>query len=95
MAFIFRYAGGNTYNPQPTPDWQKDITTFFQAVPRPVCEGSSQPESGEASGSNTGGTSVSGDTSSNNEEKHVTASPAKGEGSSGFVKNGMISDDDD
>ena len=24
-----KYSGGNGYNPQPTPDWQKPLTSFF------------------------------------------------------------------
>merc|ERR1719222_172200 len=28
-----KYSGGNGYNPQPTPDWQKPLTSFF--VPDP------------------------------------------------------------
>ena len=28
-----KYSGGNSYNPQPTPDWQKPLTSFFQRDP--------------------------------------------------------------
>ncbi|XP_071513907.1 PCNA-associated factor-like isoform X2 [Panulirus ornatus] len=39
-----RYAGGNSYNPQPIPEWQKGIDSFFKVV--------NKPQSGEASGNN-------------------------------------------
>ncbi|KAG7164807.1 PCNA-associated factor-like, partial [Homarus americanus] len=46
-----RYSGGNSYNPQPIPEWQKSITTFFKSTPKP------QP--GESSGtSSSSGTST-------------------------------------
>ena len=25
-----KYSGGNSYNPQPTPEWQKPLTSFFK-----------------------------------------------------------------
>merc|ERR1712218_385132 len=28
-----KYSGGNGYNPQPTPDWQKPLTSFFTPDP--------------------------------------------------------------
>merc|ERR1711909_181450 len=28
-----KYSGGNSYNPQPTPDWQKPLTSFFKRDP--------------------------------------------------------------
>merc|ERR1712204_60526 len=28
-----KYGGGNSYNPQPTPDWQKPLTSFFKRDP--------------------------------------------------------------
>merc|ERR1711909_231021 len=28
-----KYSGGHGYNPQPTPDWQKPLTSFFQRDP--------------------------------------------------------------
>lgn len=28
-----KYGGGNSYNPQPTPDWQKPLTSFFTRDP--------------------------------------------------------------
>jgi hypothetical protein len=34
-----KYGGGNTYNPQPTPEWQKPLTSFFTRDPNvPVKE---------------------------------------------------------
>jgi len=29
VAAANKYGGGNTYNPQPTPEWQKPLTSFF------------------------------------------------------------------
>ncbi|XP_063584635.1 PCNA-associated factor-like [Penaeus indicus] len=42
----WKYSGGNSYNPQPTPEWQKGIGSFFKCVPKPQeGEGSSSSSS--------------------------------------------------
>ncbi|ROT85878.1 PCNA-associated factor [Penaeus vannamei] len=41
-----KYSGGNSYNPQPTPEWQKGIGSFFKCIPKPQeGEGSSSSSS--------------------------------------------------
>ena len=32
-----KYSGGNSYNPQPTPDWQKKMTSFLIKSGRTLC----------------------------------------------------------
>nr|XP_045595361.1 PCNA-associated factor-like [Procambarus clarkii]XP_045595362.1 PCNA-associated factor-like [Procambarus clarkii]XP_045595363.1 PCNA-associated factor-like [Procambarus clarkii] len=74
-----RYSGGNSYNPQPTPEWQKGINTFFKMAPKPQ-EGESSTNSGN---------------SSNSTPVKSESSPSKEGTSSNFAKNGMVSDDED
>lgn len=42
--YSLRYGGGNNYNPQPIPDWQKGINSFFKVM--------ENPQPGETSSSN-------------------------------------------
>ncbi|KAK3857637.1 hypothetical protein Pcinc_036127 [Petrolisthes cinctipes] len=95
-----RYGGGNGYNPQPTPEWQKGIGSFFKQKPKP------QVEEGSSSNSNSNSEDMRNSTSGGGNEGSSCGrtSPvlmehqeevAQGSDKGNFEKNGMISDDDD
>lgn len=68
-----KFSGGNSYNPQPVPSWQKGISAFLKPAPAPLTTGSKQETSSSdfASGSSSSssecgsGSSSGGGSSSN------------------------------
>ncbi|KAK4297121.1 hypothetical protein Pmani_030436 [Petrolisthes manimaculis] len=101
-----RYGGGNGYNPQPTPEWQKGIGSFFKQKPKPQVEEGSSSKSNSNSNSNSNSEDMRHSTSGGGNEGSSSGrtSPvlmehqeevAQGSDKGNFEKNGMVSDDDD
>ncbi|XP_069952078.1 PCNA-associated factor-like [Cherax quadricarinatus] len=92
-----RYSGGNAYNPQPIPEWQKGINNFFKAVSKPQDgEGSSSGDgssSGGGSSSSGGGSSSSGGGSSSSGGGSSSSSSSGGVDGCGGSSSNIISEE--
>nr|XP_053636914.1 dermokine-like [Cherax quadricarinatus] len=86
-----RYSGGNAYNPQPIPEWQKGINNFFKAVSKPQDgEGSS---SGDGSSSGGGSSSSGGGSSSSGRGSSSSSSSSGGVDGCGGSSSNIISEE--
>merc|ERR1712096_93322 len=92
---------GNSYNPQPTPDWQKPLTSFFvkdpnKPPPKIKDEDEAEKDVKEVKDKGKGkGKGKSSKKEEKLEEDEENLAPNKKTDASSLQKNGVVSDDDD